>query len=424
VDETLLASADAAYEAQDWEVAASDYLAAVGDDVEGTGRALHHAGNALMRLKRLDEASAAYARALEDETYEEAASVASNLGTAEVALGRYAEAVEAFRRALEDPDYPARYKAHQGLAGALCKLGQVENAAEDYRKAALDGDNPEPGKALNNLGMCFMELDRPQDAVQAYRAAVDLDEYAGRGRAAANLGMAYAALGMHERAVAAFERARDDFGHKFSPSLEAAYRASKSAAAPVEKIEGWSTGEMPPIIDAEHPAPVSPDAADDTAFFTITEDEMREADRDARRVERQDKQEGRRKGVALIVWGAIVLVIVAGLAAMYLAGIGYPTQQMTVNGMMEAYGAGESVDSYWVAAPTTDVDRAMASLPPAWASYDVELVSRSARTALVEVTVTLEQGGVVTYEVSLAREGVGWKVNGVTNSFSSMGGGV
>jgi hypothetical protein len=34
------------------------------------------------------------------------------------------------------------------------------------------------------------------------------------------------------------------------------------------------------------------------------------------------------------------------------------------------------------------------------------------------------EGGVVTYDVSLAREGVGWKVDGVTNSFSSMNGGV
>jgi len=391
---------------------------------EGAGRALHRAGNALMRLKRLDEAVAAYTRALEDDTYEETSSVAYNLGAAEVALGNNEAAVEAFRKALEDLDYSGRYKAHQGLAGALSKLGQVEEAAEDYRKAALDGANPDPGKALNNLGMCFMELDRPQDAVQAYRAAVDLEDYPGRGRAAANLGMAYAALGMHERAVAAFERARDEFGHEFSPVLEAAYQSSKAAAAPVEKVEGWSTGEIPPIIDTEHPAPASMDALEETAFFTITEEEMREADRDARRTERKDKKEGRPRGFALIAWGAVALMVVAGLAAAYLAGIGYPTQQMTVNGMMEAYGEGESVESYWVAVPPADMERAMASLPPQWESYEVNLVSRSAQTALVEVVVTLEQGGVVTYEVSLAREGVGWKVNGVTNSFSSMGGGV
>jgi len=97
---------------------------------------------------------------------------------------------------------------------------------------------------------------------------------------------------------------------------------------------------------------------------------------------------------------------------------------MTVNGMMEAYGAVEPVDSYWVAVPPTDIERAMASLPPEWESYEVELVERSARSSTVEVLVTLEQGGVVTYEVSLEREGVGWKVNGVANSFSSMGGGV
>jgi hypothetical protein len=96
---------------------------------------------------------------------------------------------------------------------------------------------------------------------------------------------------------------------------------------------------------------------------------------------------------------------------------------MTVNGMMEAYGAGEDVGAYWVAVPATDVDKAMSSLPPQWTSYELGAVERSARTSKVGVTVTLEQGGVVAYEVSLAREGVGWKVNGVTNSFNSMDGG-
>lgn len=421
MDDMLLASADAAYEAGDWEAAARDYLAAVEGSTDGTGRALHRAANALMRLGRVTEACALYERALADDSYGEAGAVACNLGTARLALKDAAGAVAAFERALADPAYSGRYKAYQGLAGALHDLGRIEDAAEAYRKAALDTGNPDPGKALNNLGLCFMELGRPQDAVQAYRAAVDLEGYTGRGKAAANLGMAYAALDMHERAVAAFERAKREFGHAFSPSMEAAYRASLASARLPEKVEGWVTGEMPAV-----PSPVPPAVpeAPDSQFFTITEDEMRTSARAVRREERHAARQSQAGGAGRLRTAVLALALVGALVAAYLAGLGYPTQEMTVYGMMEAYGAGEAVDNYWVAVPAADIIRSMATLPPTWSSYQVEVAERSARTSLVRVTVTLVEGGVVTYDVSLAREGVGWKVSGVTNSFSSMNGGV
>lgn len=421
MDEKLLASADAAYEAGDWAAAARDYRAAVEGDGEGAGHALHRAANALMRLRRLEEACTLYERALEDASYAERGAVAYNLGAARLALKDFAGAIAAFERALADPSYSSRYKAYQGLGGALRELGRTEDAAESYRKAALDGGNPDPGKALNNLGLCFMELGRPQDAVQAYRAAVDLEGYAGRGKAAANLGMAYAALDMHERAIAAFERSKREFGFEFPPAMEAAYRASMAAARLPEKVEGWVTGEMPPV---PAPAPVPVPEAPDSQFFTITEDEMRASDREARRAERRASRAAQPAGSTRLRTAVLALALVGVLVAAYLMGAGYPTQEMTVYGMMEAYGAGEPVDNYWVAVPPADVTRSMATLPPQWSTYKVDVVDRSAKKSVVRVTVTLVEGGVVTYDVSLAREGVGWKVDGVTNSFSSMNGGV
>jgi hypothetical protein len=95
-----------------------------------------------------------------------------------------------------------------------------------------------------------------------------------------------------------------------------------------------------------------------------------------------------------------------------------------VNEVLEAYADGVDVTSYWGAVPATDVEKAMSSLPTEWDSYEIGSVERSAQTSKVDVTVTLDRGGTVTYQVSLAREGVGWKVNGVSTSFNSMDGGV
>lgn len=430
MDQTRLEAAETAYAAGDWTAAAREYLGAAAGETQGSGYAFHRAGNALMKLKRLDDACAVYERALLDNDYPDKATVSCNLGTAKASLGTYDEAARAFQRALDDASYAARYKALQGLGGAFYEMGRIEDSAEAYRQAALDSGNPDPGKALNNLGLCFVSLDRSEDAVEAYRAAVELPGYKGRGRAAANLGMAYASLGMHDRAVASFERARDEFGHPFSSSIDAAFRASLAALGTTasepapDRVEGWTTGEMVPVPTAK-----AYDFADDAdedveRFFARTDTEMKVADRDARRRERRERPPKRAGWVTGLMWAALAIVVVAGLIGAYAYGLGYPTQQMTVNGVMEAHADGDDVTSYWVAVPATDVEKAMSSLPTEWVSYEIGGVARSARTSKVDVTVTLDRGGVVTYQVSLVREGVGWKVNGVSTSFNSMDGGV
>jgi hypothetical protein len=271
--------------------------------------------------------------------------------------------------------------------------------------------------------MCFMKLDRPQDAVGAYRAAVDLEEYPGRGRSAANLAMAYAALGMHARAVESFDRAQHELGYELPPALDAARKASAAALLA-------ETGSLEPVGPAQVSAPphaavpIVPDAEADTTFFTVTDAEMRVADREARRLERQLERPVRPVWLTVLLWSVVVVAVVAGIAAAYLFGIGYPTQQMTVDGLLKSYAAGEDVAPYWVAVPATDVSKAMASLPPIWDSYTIGAVESSARTSKAEVTVTLEQGGVVTYQISLAREGVGWRVSGISNAFNSLNGGL
>jgi tetratricopeptide (TPR) repeat protein len=440
VDQARFEEGQAAYAAKDYRLAAKLYLSAASRG-EGSGQAYHQAGNALMRLRRYSDAVTVYRQALNDESYDKRSAIFANLGSAYVAMGEYAEAVRVYDAALEDVGYAAQYRALHGKAGALLEMGRVEDAALAYRQAALDADNPDPGKALNNLGLCFMAMDRPTDAVEAYRAALGFDSYSGRGRALANLGMAYHVIGRHDDAVKSFEKATELHSHELSDRARLAYATSRRhITAPLERevIEGWSTGEMAPVIEPvvvaqedTSPGLAAPDATscmphpngeDVDSFFAMTEQEMRVRDREARRTEREARRGSRRPWATVGVVVASVAVIAALLVALFMWGVGYPTQRMTVSGMLKARSAGGPVATYWVAVPTTDIDKEMAKLPP-MTDFVIESLDRSPRTSLVVVTVTPQSGSPLSYQISLAREGVGWKVTGVENDWRSTGGG-
>jgi Tfp pilus assembly protein PilF len=443
VDQARFEEGQAAYAAKDYRSAAKAFLSAAGRG-EGSGVAYHMAGNSLVRLRRFADAVTVYRHALNDDSYDKRSAVHANLGAAHVALGEYADAVKSYDEALEDAEYGGQYKALQGKAGALFEMGRIEEAAAAYRQAALDGDNPDPGKALNNLGLCFMRMDRATDAVEAYRAALGFDTYSGRGRALANLGMAYHVIGRHDDAVKSFEKATQMHGHELSETARTAYAASMGELRTPEQrevVDGWSTGEMPTVIeppaDAEpgldpHVATTSsPDATtsmprasgdDVDTFFRMTDQEMRERDREARRTERQMKKGGGGPWIAVAAIVVVIALMAGALAGLFMMGIGYPTQRMTVTGMLEARASGNPVAGYWVAVPTSDIDKEMAKLPP-MTEFVIESVERSPRTSRVAVTVTPESGAPLSYEISLVREGVGWKVTGVENDWRSTGGG-
>lgn len=409
-----------AYKAGDFRVAAREFLGATNGN--GDGPAYHRAGNALMRLKRFDDAVAAYAKALNDQEYDRRSSVQVNIGAALVATGRHADAVDAYRAALDDPGYVARYKAQQGMAGALFEIGRLEDAAESYRQAALSDMNSDPGKALNNLGLTFMKLGRPQDAVEAYRAAVEMERYASRGKASANLGMAYVALGMHEKAVGAFERARDELGYVLPDAAVAAYEAGLEALGTPEIVEGWRTGELPPVDMAPKRHRCEDFEEPESEFFTRSETEMKIVDKAARKYERTERRGARNVWVTIAIWSVVAIVVLGSLAYVWLSGLGFPTQSMTVGGLLDAHSAGASVSEFWVAVPAADVDKEMGNLPVDF-TYDIGAIERSAKTSRVEVTIILGAGAPLTYQVLMVREGVGWKVNGITNDWRSTGGG-
>lgn len=443
MDETRFAEAKASYDAGDYRTAAKGFLAAAGRGADGNGAAYHMAGNSLMRLRRYADAVTVYGHALRDELYDKRGAVLANLAAAHVALGDYAEAVEEYRSASEESDYPTPHKALQGMAGALVEMGRYEEAAGAYRQAALDSGNPDPGKALNNLGLCFMAMNRPGDAIEAYKAALGFDTYSGRGKALANLGIAFNAAGEHKEAVKAFEKATQLHGHDLSQVAIAAYEASRAAVAAPERVivDGWQTGEIPPVVpmsDSEYDEPVStyvPPTGDpastgelfgevpDSAFFTATDEELKAQDRVARRAERDARRTDRNPWQLPLTIVVSVLIALSVFAALYFAGYGFPTQRMTVEGMLTARAEGKAVDGSWVAVPSADVEKEMAKIPAMIQDFQVGAVDRAARVSKVGVTVTPKNGAPLRYTVTLSREGVGWKVSGIENDWGSTDGG-
>jgi Tfp pilus assembly protein PilF len=392
------------------------------------------AGNSLMKLRRYGDASTVYGHALKDDSYDKRAAVLTNLGGALAADARYSDAVSAYEAALSANDNESPYKAQQGLAGALFDMGRYEDACQAYRDASWAPGNPDPGKALNNLGLCFMATGKPEDAVEAYKAAMNVDGYPAKGRASANLGMAYAALGFHEDAVRAFETARDGLAYPLAGVALSTYEASKALVtlqpAP-EIIDGWSTGEILQVpgepssagepVPVPASAPVAVDRDDDQAFFTRTEEDMRTVGREMAKAERREKRSG--KGLTVRI-GAAVLVVALLLGGMGLAwymGVGYPTQTTTVTQLIDAYRAGTDVSSYWVAVPATDVKQEMRKLPARFESFSVDAVEAGPVSASAKLTVRLQKDATLSYTVSLVREGVGWKVNGIQNDWRSTG---
>ena len=471
MDQTRFQEAQQAYEAGDFRTAAKGFLAAAGRGPDGNGAAYHMAGNSLMRLRRYQDAVTVYSHALRDTLYDRRGAVLSNLGAAYCELGEYAQGAKAYEDAIAEPDYATSYKAYQGMAGALLERGRVEEAAIAYRKAALDPDNADPGKALVNLGLCFMGLGRPADSVEAYRAALGFEEYKGRGKALANMGMAFVALGDYAEAVRSFEKATQLQNHTLSPAAQTAYETALAHVRPAEQpasVEGWETDELaaapvaaeladdreqagapsavaaePTLFadfgdefsgdDSEFTRPLAPfdhvdpstqlGIGDDAAvadFFSATDEQLKERDREARRAERYARGPfAIWRTVALVVVG--VMLVVGALVGAYQMGFGWPTQEQTVGGMLTAYQSGGAVNSYWVAAPSKDVAKEMAKIPP-MKGYEIAAVSRGATSTKVAVTVTPKTGAALHYTITLAREGVGWKVSGVDNDWGSTGG--
>ena len=340
-----------------------------------------------------------------------------------------------------------------GMGNALMKLGKSAEAGVAFREAALDEANPDPTKALLNLGVCFMALNRPADAVASYESAMQFDMLpATRNKLQASLGQAYVACGQMEKAVHAFEEAIADKTYFLSDSASVDYQRAVGAVAQgtseqnqatqvlqladmsgldvaadgssVYDVEAYDEAAAEPFYYDE-PYEVDPanfpgyvgayDNVDNDRFFTATDAELEQWSRGLA------KQDRKRRNVGLKVLLFFVVVIVLAAAAgvfAYVQGYGWPTQDEVVKTLFADPAAAPGT----VLASSVEESKVAAMLDPVVTDPNVTIdgMNRSMSDSVVYATAATGEGGTVTYQVSLARDGIGWKVTNIELYFPSQ----
>ena len=440
MDTTMFDAAQAKYDAGDFEGAYRAYADAyrkAGSTLKPgqVGYAAHMMGNCLMKIKRYPEAERMYRAALADGAYGKVGALNVNLGTALTATKNYEAAADCFNAALADPNYPTPYKALTALGNAQLKLGRPAEAGTSYRNAALEPNNPDPGRSLVNLGVCFMALNRPSDAVESYVTALEFEkDPIAIDKIYANLGQAYVATGRMHEAVNAFEKATEDGNYKLSDAAFVDYdRAKSSVEADSAHDEGLDSFDNPYATVAGQPLEEEPSAqfapagsvqddyavippADDTGFFTMTEDEMNEIGRADMRKKRKS-----RNIVPKIILVLAVLILAAVIAAgvLFWKGYGYPMSETVVQDMFTAHAADQDVTPYWAPGDEAAINAAMSSVAKT-SNITIDSIERNTNDTVAHVTATLNEGGQVHYDVYLARDGISWKITDIQLVFSSQ----
>ena len=147
----------------------------------------YNLGRALQDQGQADQAAACYRRALQlKPDYAEAY---NNLGNVWNEQGKLDQAIACYHRALQlKPDFA---QAHNNLGNALKGQGKPDQALAHYQRALQL--QPDFAEACNNLGAAFRELGKLAEAVASYRQALQLKpDYA---EAHANLATAWLLAG-------------------------------------------------------------------------------------------------------------------------------------------------------------------------------------------------------------------------------------
>jgi tetratricopeptide (TPR) repeat protein len=424
------------------------------------GRALVNLGLCFMGLNRPGDAVEAYRAALGFDQYKGRGLALANLGLAYVALGQYEDAVKSFEKASGLHGHALSPAARAAQATALSHVreqaGEPEppSAGEPHRETVegwVTGEQPSVASqaALLVAGQPATPEPVPTQPAPAEQqpasgeSGFPFPDYSGA-ETIPGTTMNWDVLAPPTESLPeAGELAAAAAGHGLAPSVPEVSAQTETelaapSAVPLVPAEPEAVAETaplaPPAVEEHQPGhPLIPfdhlppggaiDYSDEEAveeFFSATDEELKARDREARRAARHERGPWA-VWRSVIIGVVVVVVLVAGLVVAYQMGYGWPTQTQTVGGMLSAFQSGDPVDGYWVAAPTKDISKEMAKIPPV-KSFSVDNVTMGATTSKADVTVTPRTGAALHYTITLSREGVGWKVSGVDNDWSTTGG--
>ncbi len=443
----LFQQARTAYVSKDYETALAQFTNCLQDTSAALapgelGMLYHQIGNCLVKLHDPTEAIHAYSQAKVDTSYDAQGSVNYNLGMVYASQHDYDDAVSYFQQTINDPKYQTPYKAYMGLGNSLLKIGKSAEAGAAFRQAALDETNPDPTKALLNLGVCFMALDRPMDAIASYESALQFDMASSvRNKMFANMGQAYVAAGKMNKAVRAFESALADKTYVFNDAANVDYQRAVAAVAAgmpddVDRSSGESLNDLSGLDVSGDGVPVAynetsnlqpsntmqfsetsvmrevgPDDFSQTDFFTAQNADF--GDWGSLAAKKKHRHRGLK--IALVFIILLILLLGASLFA-YTQGYGYPSKTSVVSQM---FADPENADVF--ASSLDDTKKArIADMLVADSNIDINGETSDLNSAHLYVTATAKGGGEVPYDVSLVRDGIGWKVSNVSLYFTSQ----
>lgn len=405
-----------------------------------TGLLYHQIGNCLVKLNDPNEAIHAYSQAKVDESYDALGSVSYNLGMVYASQGDYEDASTHFQAAIDDARYPTPYKAYVGLGNSLLKLGKSAEAGAAFRSAALDEMNPDPTKALLNLGVCFMALDRPMDAIASYESALQFDMAASvRNKIFANMGQAYVAAGKMDKAVRAFESALADKTYVFNDAASVDYQRAVAAMASGATGESEAVtpsqpthendlsgldvpGDGVPIeAQALSPSEMATTQLSSTSIMAAATDQPQSDFFAANEMDFQDwgktAKKKRHRGLKVFFVILVLIIILAGGGTFaYTQGLGMPSQQDQVTALF----SDPSGSDVFAASVDDDKKSRVADMIASGSTIQIDGQTNNLTSAEVYVTATTPQGGEIPYQVSLVRDGIGWKVANVSLAFASQ----
>lgn len=202
----------------------------------------NHRGNVLMTLERLDEAEAAYERALALRPGDPAA--LSNLGAVAQRRGQFARAEALLLDAITLA--PNHYEAYQHLASVLKRLERLPEALLIQEQALRV--RPTYGDAFLKLGATYCAVGRIDDAAELYRrwSAIDPEHPVPRHLLAGCTGEAVPARASDDFLRASF----DTFSGHFDAALTALhYRAPELVGQAVTAALGAPAATLD-VLDA------------------------------------------------------------------------------------------------------------------------------------------------------------------------------